>query len=219
MADLERSLRALDVDWPETPDVAGLLAPAPRPARNGVLLAVACAAVVVAIAAAFAVPQSRSAILRFFHLRGVTVERVETLPPAAERPLAVGLGARVDDVAAGQALGGPFRPGRHGRLYEQDGVVSTLLRGPLLLSEFGAPEFLKKFATSKVEWLQVEPGVTGLWIAGEHHVVFFPGASPRLAGNVLVWATDTRTYRLEGPGLTRAAALRLARAIIGTGTR
>jgi len=48
--------------------------------------------------------------------------------------------------------------------------------------------------------------------------VFFPGASPRLAGNVLVWATATRTYRLEGPGVRRDAALRLARAIIGTGT-
>jgi len=69
-----------------------------------------------------------------------------------------------------------------------------------------------------VEWLQVEPGVQGLWISGERHVVLFPGASPRLAGNVLVWATNTRTYRLEGRDLARADALRLARAIIGTDT-
>jgi hypothetical protein len=217
MTDLERSLRSLDVDWPATPDVAGRLAPAGRGARSRLLLAAALA-VVVAVAAAFAVPQSRSAILRFLHLRGVTVEQVQTLPPAAERPLAAGLGTPIGDAAAARTLGGQFQPAHHGPLYEQNAVVSTLLRGPLLLSEFGASEFLKKFATSQVEWLQVAPGVTGLWIAGEHHVVFFPGASPRLAGNVLVWATSARTYRLEGPALTRAEALRLARAIIGTGT-
>lgn len=216
MTELERSLRALEVDWPATPDIASRLEPGRR-ARTRTLPVVALAAAV-AIAAAFAVPQSRSAILRFFHLRGVTVEQVQTLPPEAERPLSAGLGAPVGDDAAARTLGGPFRPPRHGQLYEQDEVVSTLLRGPLLLSEFGAPELLKKFATSSVEWLQVEPDVTGLWISGEHHVVFFPGASPRLAGNVLVWATSSRTYRLEGPGLTRADALRLARAITGTGT-
>lgn len=215
MTELELSLRALEVEWPETPDVASRLEPGRRPRR---VLVPAVAVVLVAISAALAVPQSRSAILRFFHLRGVTVEQVQTLPPAVERPLAAGLGTAIDDAAAERTLGGPFQPARHGQLYEQDGIVSTLLRGPMLLSEFGAPEFLKKFATSNVEWLQVEPDVQGLWISGGRHVMFFPGASPRLAGNVLVWATATRTYRLEGPDLRRDAALRLARAIIGTGT-
>jgi hypothetical protein len=215
MTELELSLRALEVEWPETPDVAPRLELGRRPRR---VLVPAVAVVLAAIAAALAVPQSRSAILRFFHLRGVTVEQVQTLPPAVERPLAAGLGTAIDDAAAERTLGGPFQPARHGQLYEQDGIVSTLLRGPVLLSEFGAPEFLKKFATSNVEWLQLEPDVQGLWISGGRHVVFFPGASPRLAGNVLVWATATRTYRLEGPGVRRDAALRLARAIIGTGT-
>jgi|SRR5581483_2033799 len=211
---MERELRALRVDWPDTPDVASRL----ELRRRRRLLLPAAALAAVAVAAAFAVPQSRSAILRFFHLRGVTVEQVGTLPRADERPLAAGLGVEIGESRAQIVLGGPFLPARRGALYERDGVVSTLLRGPVLLSEFGAPEFLKKFATSGVEWLEVAPGVQGLWIAGARHVVFFPGASPRLAGNVLAWATEGRTFRLEGRGLTKDAALRLAREILGTGS-
>jgi hypothetical protein len=218
MTELERSLRLLELDWPETPDMASRLRlERRRRASNKLLLAVAFA-FVVGLAAAFAVPQSRSAILRFFHLRGVTVEQVETLPRAEERPLAAGLGRPVDEARAETVLGGPFQPASHGKLYERDGIVSTLLRGPVLLSEFGAPEFLKKFATSNVEWIEIEPGVQGLWITGAPHVVFFPDASPRLAGNVLVWATQSRTFRLEGRHLDRDQALRLAREITGTGT-
>ena len=55
-------------------------------------LAVALAVLVVAVATAFAVPPARSAILRFFHLGGASVVRVETLPPAVERSQAGGLG-------------------------------------------------------------------------------------------------------------------------------
>jgi len=216
MTELERDLLALRIEWPETPDVASRLELRPR---RRLLLPALVLAAIVAVAAAFAVPQSRSAILRFFHLRGVTVEHVGSLPPAGERPLAAGLGVEVDDAQARMVLGGPFLPPAHGTLFERNGIVSTLLRGPLLLSEFGAPEFLKKFATSNVEWVKVAPDVQGLWIAGAPHVVFFPDASPRLAGNVLVFATDTRTFRLEGRGLTKADALAEAREILGTTAR
>ena len=218
MTELERELRSLGstVAWPPSPDVAARLELRPRPRRRALVAALALAAV--ALAAAFAVPQSRSAILRFFHLRGVTVERVDTLPQAQEVPLSSGLGGIVDDDVARSVLRGPFVPAQHGTLYERDGIVSTLLRGPVLLTEFGAPEFLKKFVTSNVEWVEVVPGAQGLWISGPPHVVFFfPEASPRLAGNVLVWATDRRTYRLEGRGLEKDDALRLAREIMGTG--
>ena len=216
MTELERELLALRIDWPETPDLASRLELRPR---RRLLVPALVLAAVVAVAAALAVPQSRSAILRFFHLRGVTVERVGTLPPAEERPLTVGLGGAIGDTRARTLLGGPFLPAAHGTLFERDGIVSTLLRGPILLSEFGEPEFLKKFATSNVEWVKVAPDVQGLWIAGAPHVVFFPDASPRLAGNVLVFATDTRTFRLEGRGLTKADALAEAREILGTTAR
>src|SRR5581483_6390042 len=127
---MERELRALRVDWPDTPDVASRL----ELRRRRRLLLPAAALAAVAVAAAFAVPQSRSAILRFFHLRHVSVEQVGTLPRADERPLASGLGQPVGDARARAVLGAPFLPAAHGTLYERDGVVSTLLRGPLLLS-------------------------------------------------------------------------------------
>src|SRR4051812_48186820 len=131
MTELERALRSLQVDWPTTPAVR--LELAPRRGRRRIVLIVA---LVVAIAVAVAVPSSRSTILRFFHLGGVTVIRVSTLPAAEERPLAAGLGAIVTDEEARRALGVPFLPHEHGKLYEQGGFVSTVLGGPLLLSEF-----------------------------------------------------------------------------------
>src|SRR5258708_2801496 len=121
MTDVERALRVLEIDWPPTPEISLGLA-----ARRRAPMVVA-AALVPAVAAAFAVPQSRSAILRLFHLGGVTVVRVETLPPAAERPLAAGLGTQVSDGQAERTLGVLFLPVRHGTLYEQNGFVSTLL--------------------------------------------------------------------------------------------
>ena len=214
MTDFERALRALDVDWPPTPEIALELAPR---RRTRLVLAVA---LIAALAAAFAVPQSRSAILRLFHLGGVTVVQVETLPPAAELPLASGLGSQVSGDKAETILGAPFLPVRHGTLYEQNGFVSTLLAepGPMVLSEFGSAYLIKKLAAGKVESVEVGPGVPGLWIAGAPHVVFFPGISPRLAGNVLVWVKGGVTFRLEGRGLDQRTALRVAGEILGTGS-
>jgi hypothetical protein len=218
LTELELRTLAPEVEWPPTPDVAGRLAFARRPRRRALTAAVAIAAA--ALAATFAVPQSRSAVLRFFHLGGVTVVRVDTLPRAEERPLSAGLGDPVGDAEAALVLGAPFRPASHGQLYRLGGFVSTLIATPkpALLSEFGSPDLIKKFSvTSRVLPLEVAPGVPGLWIAGGPHVVFFDGSSPRLAGNVLVWTAGGVTFRLEGRGLTQADALRLAREILGTG--
>jgi hypothetical protein len=219
MADPDRSLRDLRVDWPETPDVGARLQLAPR--RRLRPLAVAVALALLALAIAFAVPPARSALLRFFGLGAVTIERVQTLPFAAERPLAAGLGVRVGAAEAERTLGAPFRPAEHGPLYASDGIVSTLLAtpAPVLLSELGSAGFLKKFVAgaTHVETVEVAPGIEGVWLAGEQHVVFLPNAAPRLAGNVLVWEHGGITYRLEGRQLTKATALRLAREITGTG--
>ena len=115
----ERELRALAayVDLPEERD----LAPAVRarlrgrPARRGWLV-VAFAAALVAVAAAFAVPPARSAILRFFHLQGVTIELVDELPPV-HPPTTLDLGIRIDPADAERTAG--FRP-----------LVSSLLGRP-----------------------------------------------------------------------------------------
>jgi hypothetical protein len=216
MTDFERDLRSLgtEVAWPPVPVIRLELAPRRRPRT------VVAVALVAALVAAFAVPQSRSAILRFFHLGGVTVVQVDTLPSATEQPLSAGLGQQVSGDEAARSLGAPFLPSRHGSLYERDGFVSTLVAAPepVLLSEFGSAYLIKKFASGKVESVEVEPGVPGLWIAGAPHVVFFSDASPRLAGNVLVWTRGGVTFRLEGRGLEEEAALRLAREILGTGS-
>src|SRR5438034_7693323 len=84
---LESELRGLAIDWPETPPLRLELGRR-RSRRWPIAVALAAAA----LAAAFAVPQSRGAILRALHLGGATVEFVDTLPPAESQPLAAGLG-------------------------------------------------------------------------------------------------------------------------------
>ena len=96
MSSLEQRLEALgrELAFPATPDLSGRARSTGRPFpwRQ---VAFALAILAVAIAAAFAVPQARTTILRWFHLNGVTVERVDTLPEAQERAKAGGLGRRL----------------------------------------------------------------------------------------------------------------------------
>jgi hypothetical protein len=223
MSELERRLTALatEVDWPETPAFEPRLEPVgrPRPSRRRALV-LGIALALLALGIAFAVPPARSAILDFFRLGGVTVERVATLPEAEQRALSAGLGDPVGAGVAEAVLGAPFPlPDTDGevRLYERDGIVSALLATPepVLLSAI-RPGFdgslLKKLAANAtVEHVSIDPGVEGLWIEGEPHVVFWLEAPPRLAGNVLLWERDGITYRLEGRTLTKARALELAR--------
>src|SRR5690242_19999977 len=100
MSELERALTELDLDWPSTP--AFEYRRRRRPLRVPVL------AVVLAVAAAFAVPQSRGAIIRFLHLGGDRIERVQRLPSAQERALRESLGAPTTRAVAHELLGRPF---------------------------------------------------------------------------------------------------------------
>jgi hypothetical protein len=226
MADLEQRLRSAGtgIDWPPTP--APRLRLEPRRARERLPVRpvwIALAVLLLAAAVALSVPAARSAILRVFHLGGVTVERVDVLPPAQERPLSAGLGPVVGDAAVRTALGGLMRlPSgtRTPRFHLLGGVVSVVLATPqpIVLSELRSDAvLLKKIAgtTTQVTWLQVE-GRPAIWITGAGHVVVFPRASARLAGNALVWESGGITYRLEGRGLSRAAALRVAAETVGT---
>ena len=216
--DLERELRGLAVAWPETPELRMDLGERVR-SRRPLLVAVAVALVVAALAAAFAVPQSRGAILRFLHLGGVTVEVVDTLPSAQERPLAAGLGPVVTAADARRHLGAaPLLPPLDPTppLHYADGVVSAVFtdRGkPVLLNEIGGddPVIVKKLLQNgQIRFVRVG-GAPGYWITGTGHVVTLPpSASPRLAGNVLLWQTRGLTLRLEGRELTLARALELA---------
>ena len=219
--DLARELSALaeHVDWPPTPELH--LALEPRRSRRRPLV-LAFAVLAVAIAAAFAVPQSRGSILRFFHLGAASIVRVDTLPPAEQRSLEVGIGpviplAHAKQQFPGRLLVPPLDPIPPAHLYNRS-VVSFVFsyRGqPVLLSEFAFGNgFLKKLAAGGTT---VEgggfPGHPSLWISGAVHDVYFPAASPRLAGNVLLWESNGVTYRLESRSLTRTESIALARSL------
>lgn len=213
---LERDLRALQVDWPETPQFR--LEPGRRRRRS--LLAVAIVAG--AVGFAFAVPQSRGAILRFLHLGGATIQFVSTLPTADERPLSDGLGEVVPLSVARSVMPGLLLPplDRRPPLHYAPGEIISVVfehRGrPVLLSELrgGGGSYLKKLASVGTN---VEPVLVGahdgLWITGTRHVVTFPRRPARLAGDVLLWETGSTTYRLEGPNLTKADAIALAESL------
>jgi len=228
---LERELRTLAVKWPATPDLAAAVEPrlAPAPSRRRGWLrpvAVALAIVVLASVAALALsPGARSSILRFFHLRGATIERVEELPPV-QPGVALGLGRPVPLEVAQRAVTFPIRlpEGRKPARVLLDetigrGAVSVVWCCPrVILSEFrgDAIPYVEKMAGpgTSVEYLAVG-GRPGVWVAGRAHAVIFRDElgrivdEPRLARNVLLWEKDGVTYRLEGD-LTRDRALAIA---------
>jgi hypothetical protein len=228
VSSLEQRLQALgrELAFPPEPDLAVTPhgASKPFPWRW-----VALAAAVLALTAAFAVPSARTSILRFFHIQGATVERVETLPPAQERSNAGGLGRRVSVREAERLLG--FRmllPPLDGepRVHLLDSVLATVILRvagrPVLLSEYAARDYnlLKKSVGDKTH---VEPvrvaGEPGLWVEGPPHTLTYFSAggefrqrTVKIRGNVLLWTHGPVTVRLEGR-ISKAQALRVARHI------
>lgn len=189
-------------------------------------VAVAVAVAAVALGIAFAVPQARSAILRFFHLGGESVVQVQTLPPAVERSQAGGLGVPLARAAAERRVG--FRlvlPSAPRRVYVLgDSLASVVVRAygrTVLLSEFAAqPEFIQKLVSgrTRVENVRVG-GAPGLWLQGGPHVLQYfdrqrglRGEPILIHGNVLLWTRGPLTLRLEGK-LTKAQALEVARQV------
>ena len=241
MSELELELRELGatIAYPSTPDLARAVGariaarrqPWWRALSRRQALALGLAVVAVSAAAVLAVPPARTAVLRFFHIGSVTVERVETLPQARERPLSTGLGSRVS-VAQGERIAGfrlllPPLKERVERVYARSNVQSAFLdvrgAGTVLLTEIRGRrslDFAKKFSgeATRVDPVSVR-GEFGLWMQGAPHVVMFEDQSgriqeftTRLAGNVLVWTRGDLTFRLEGP-LTKQRALEIARAV------
>lgn len=243
MTPLERELTALvGGAFPETPDLASAVRarierePAREPRWRGHrrALVVGLAVLVVAIGAAFAVPEARSTILRWFGIGGVRIQVVERIPPVATRPV-LQIGVRVSLAQAQQRI--PFRilvPARSDlgppdEIYVGHFVVDevTLLyrqrrRVQLLLTE-AVGRLDTRFAgklvgpNTHVEELTVA-GRPALWIEGAPHVFYFVAASGgvvegslRLARNTLLWQRREVILRLEG-GLTRERALTIARA-------
>jgi hypothetical protein len=232
MSTLEQRLHALgrELEYPPEPDVAPTVLARlehrrPFPWRT---LALAFAVVVLGIAAAFAVPQARTAILRWFHISGATVERVETLPPAVERSQAGGLGRPRSREAAERELGfrlalPPLEGDGPKRVYVLEHALGTVVLRDhgrtVLLSEYQATDYdlMKKGVAGRtlIEPVRVR-GERGLWLQGPPHTLTYPTRSGEIhektvliRGNVLLWTHDDLTLRLEGR-ISKAQALRLA---------
>src|SRR5262245_59722944 len=229
MAELETALRQLgaEVAFPPTPDLAtairGRLERPPRFWQRPVAIAAAIV-VVAAIAAAFAVPQSRSAILDWLGLRHVSVVHVEKLPVV---PANGGLDLRHRVTLAEAQRAAPWLLAPDGdpeSVWVNEsipgGKVSLLWGTPshvrLLLTELSGRAYIEKILDGDTQVERVKIGTAGVWFQGEHVVMFqdrdgrFHDTHARLARNTLVWQQGGVTLRLEG-ALTRAEALRIAR--------
>jgi hypothetical protein len=228
MTELERALVQLgrQLDWPAEPDLRSLVRARIQRRRFVRLLVVSVGLAVVALAIAFAVPEARSSILRFFHIGAVTIERVETLPAAQERPLAAGLGPaltlREAEAQSGVQL--VLHGAKPQHFYARRGLLATLLRyhgKPILLAEFEGEQvgITKKLVEAGTDVEPAAIGSIGLWLSGGRHLLIWEtGAGstgrirPRLAGNVLIWTEGDRTFRLEGD-LDESRMLKLGKQI------
>jgi hypothetical protein len=222
----ERELRALAafVDFPPERDLAPAVRArlAPR-RRRGRALVVVLAAVLLAIAVAFAVPPARSAILRFFHLQGVSIERVETLPEVKSARLDLGIPVPLRE--AERTAG--FRPLTSSLLGAPDRVTwdgemlwFTYGNVRLLVSQFrarGVTRFIKKVLEpgTRIDPVVVNGG-QGYFLSGARHFLYLAPTGlvrderVRLARDVLLWEQGPVTLRLEGD-LTLGQAMRIAR--------
>lgn len=226
MPELERELRALAaaIELPPerdlTPAVRAGIAYRPQRAFPWRRLAAAAALVlIVGLATAMAVPDARTAILRFFGLQSVTVIRVDELPPAASGPAVYG---EAVSLAEAERVTG-FRPllpdippdAVYVDRFTPDYVIllwgrpKTRLRLSELRTGTG---LIQKFVLGdqRVEQVRVD-GLPGIWVEGPHVALELLG-QPRLSGNVLLWEQDGLTLRLEGR-MSREQALRIARSV------
>jgi hypothetical protein len=238
--DLERELESLGAHLavPATPDLVPALRErlAAEPARRPLLrrpLVVALAALVIAIAAAFAVPPARTAILEFLRIQGATVERVEEPPTVTRVDLGLALPVELEearDALAFEPLVPEF-PGlgtpdavyldRHAFGGQVLFLYGTEQAPRLLVSEFRGdtnPLLIEKAAGpgTSVEPVTVGEDNPGFWVSGEPHEFMYrgPDGEPRLdtvrlAGNALLWQRGPLTLRIEGD-LTKERALELA---------
>ena len=248
MSELELALVDLGrrLELPPTPDVApGVRARLAEgaPAR-GILraytwrrvAAVALVVLAVAVGAVLAVPQTRAAILEFFHLRGVRIERVGELPTVPVQPnfnkLFVGERVSLDqargradfEVVVPEALGDP--DGIYFQTTPPGGMVSfvygSLERPRALFTEFRASVdeavFKKVAPDTRIHEVTVDGG-PGFFLSGAPHEFsyidregMFRRELVRLAGNTLLWERGPVTLRLEAD-LNEAEALEIARSV------
>jgi hypothetical protein len=228
MSELELRLQELagEIAYPATPRFELSLERRPaarswlRPLALGLAVLLAVAAGVLALS-----PGARSAFLEIFHIRGATVERVETLPDV--RAQRVDFGERVSRDEAERRVG--FELLDLGEepdaiFVRPDGLASVVYGDPahprLVLSQARGAlwnGFIKKTAGRGTIVDEVTVGgEPGLFVAGPDHFVMFLDENglisderTYLAGTVLLWNRGDLLLRLEGD-LTEEQALELA---------
>ena len=231
MNELELRLQELggEIAYPATPRFE--LALDRRPARRPWLrpLAVAFAVLLAVAAGVLALsPGARSAFLEIFHIRGATVERVESLPEV--RAQRIDFGERVSRDEAERRVGFELldlgdEP--DAIFVRPDGLASVVYGDPahprLVLSQArGAvwDGFIKKTAGGGtiIDEVTVD-GEPGLFVDGPEHFVMFVDENGQisdertyLAGTVVLWNRGDRLLRLEGD-LTEEEALELAESV------
>jgi hypothetical protein len=92
---LERELRALQFEWPPTPDLAIAVAPRLRPRRSPWRVRLAVGLAVLVAGGVAATPAARSAIADLLGLHGASVRREPVPPVPRERPGHLGSGLRL----------------------------------------------------------------------------------------------------------------------------
>lgn len=232
--ELERALTSLgrELDYPQTPDLAGSvgrrLATGRRPRGLRRPLVAVLAALLLAAAAALAVPQARSTILDWLGIGGVTIRLVDELPTVAKRQDDLALGRRVGlEEARARAPFGVRVPSLAGledpAVYRGAAGQVSLLYGSeaeptLLITQLagaGALEKLLEEGRTAVELVR-EEDATGAWLEGGEHVLLLPASGPesqRLVGNTLVLEReDGVTVRIEAD-LPKEEALRVYRSM------
>jgi hypothetical protein len=207
---LEHELGSLRVDFPPEPDVSDrVLGRIQRRAGRRWLVPVVVAALAL-VGALFAIPQTRAAILRVLHIGGVEVQQVETLPSAQPGPLPLGRRVSLDEARDAVDIDLAV-PDDYGAVYVSEPYVTFVLAPRVWLLQWreGGPPIIKKFVGpgTRIDQVSLDDGTSAFWIEGRHVVT--RGPERRLAGNVLIWARDGVTYRLEGV-LSRSRALEIA---------
>jgi hypothetical protein len=241
VTELERQLIALgrELDVPPTPELAASVrarigAPRRRRRPRGRTVVLAFAALAAGLGVAFAVPPARSAILRFFGVGGIRIERVDRLPPVRGRP-ELDLGRRVtlaearrmadfrvrapsvagydepDAIYVSDRIPGALVSFLYGTLDEPRALLSELRSGQIYIEKTIGPG-------TKLERVTVN-GSQGYRLTGRPHLFTFVNANGqiqtgayRLSTTTLVWRSGGVTFRLEGP-LSKEDAIAVAESV------
>jgi hypothetical protein len=224
VTELEHALLALgrEVDVPTTPDlvpsVMRQVVPRRRHWRRRPLALAVAFALLAVLAATLAIPDARSALLRVLHIGGEEIRFVDDLPEVpSDSGLPYRLGFEVSLAQAERRAGFRLREldekpdhvylGEYGTvwfLYGSPEHVRLLVAQTAKLGVQG--RFFFKLVSSETQVTAVTVGgAKGYFLSGAPHVVllvdkngYVVDDSARLARDVLIWARDGVTYRLEG---------------------